>query len=265
MHDKLLNMLETLSTYLQLFEEWMELFPAQDYTQLVDCITKTCGEFVAFLFEAIRYFRKPAIGTFSLVRSESLTTANENIVNFLRVLFSPGLHDRFAKCEEKIKLYTRHLDLQITTAGLKSSKNRDQEMLDLLQKSAAKPSAPPAVAFPFRFLQNCIRNDQFFGQQNHVDKLDSHFSAKNSRLSTRSMVIHGLGGCGKSSLAKEYMYLRFDSYKVILWLYADASSKLNVQYIHLARALGFTTAEAYAREAVLQWINHLSQLILPKV
>ncbi|KKZ61380.1 hypothetical protein EMCG_03986 [[Emmonsia] crescens] len=240
MHDKLLNMLETLSTYLRLFEEWMELFPAQDYSQLVDCITKTCGEFVAFLFEAIRYFRKPAI------------------VNFLRVLFSPGLHDRFAKCEEKIKLYTRHLDLQITTAGLKSSKNRDKEMLDLLQKSAAKPNAPPAVAFPFRFLQNCIRNDQFFGQQNHVDKLDSHFSAKNSRLSTRSMVIHGLGGCGKSSLAKEYMYLRFDSYKVILWLYADASSKLNVQYIHLARALGFTTAEAYAREAVLQWINHLT-------
>ncbi|OJD10865.1 hypothetical protein AJ78_08235, partial [Emergomyces pasteurianus Ep9510] len=240
MHDKLLGMLETLSTYLQLFEEWINLFPAQDYTQLADCIRKTCTEFVAFLFEAIRYFQKPAF------------------VNIFRVLFSPGLHDRFSKCEYKIKLYTRHLDLQITTAGFKSSKYRDQQMLDLLQKSAAKPSAPPTVVFPFRFLQNCIRNDQFFGQRNYIAQLDSHLSAKKSAFSMRSVVIHGLGGCGKSSLAKEYMYIRFERYKVILWLYADAASKLNIQYIHLARALGFTTAETYAREAVLQWINHLS-------
>ncbi|OAX81827.1 hypothetical protein ACJ72_03830 [Emergomyces africanus] len=232
MHDKLLDMLETLSTYLQLFEEWINLFPAQNYTQLADCIRKTCIEFVAFLFEAI--------------------------LNIFRVLFSPGLHDRFSRCEEKIKLYTRHLDLQITTAGFKSSKNRDQQMLDLLQKSAAKPSAPPAVVFPFRFLQNCIRNDQFFGQRTHMAQLDSHFSAKNSGLSMRSVVIHGLGGCGKSSLAKEYMYIHYENYKVILWLYADAASKLNIQYIHLARSLGFTTSETYAREAVLQWINHLS-------
>jgi GTPase SAR1 family protein len=34
-----------------------------------------------------------------------------------------------------------------------------------------------------------------------------------------SIVIHGLGGFGKSSIALEYIYRYYDDYPVILWLY----------------------------------------------
>lgn len=194
---------------------------------------------------------------------------NFGTVNALRILFSPGLEDRFSKCDCRIQRQTRHLHLQVNTAGLKSSHRRDQDMLKLLQASVLTPFAPPSVAFPFRFIQNCVRNDQFFGRKSHVVELENILSVDYSPgngIGMKSVVIHGLGGCGKSSVAKEYMYSHFQSYHVVLWLYADTKSKLETQYIHLARALGMSEAERHAREGIMQWINHLSsQAHFPRI
>ncbi|KAH7310955.1 hypothetical protein BKA65DRAFT_543012 [Rhexocercosporidium sp. MPI-PUGE-AT-0058] len=248
-HDKVLEMLETLSVYFSLFEEWTNLFPASDYSQLAECIKRTLREFVAFIVEAILYFQR------------------HPFFNTLRVMFSPGLEGRFSKYDQRIQRQTRNLDLYLNTAGLNSSHiryqdtlKRDQDMLRLLQASTIKSIASPTVVFPFRFLQNCVRNDRFFGHTEDVAKLDTMFSARGASPtshSTRSVVIHGLGGCGKSSVAKEYMYSHLHDYHVVLWLYADTSSKLETQYIHLARALGISGVEGHACEAVMQWINHL--------
>jgi hypothetical protein len=55
-------MLESLSVYLALFEKWTDLFPGSDYVDLTETIKKTCGEFVAFLVQAIRYFQRSSFG-----------------------------------------------------------------------------------------------------------------------------------------------------------------------------------------------------------
>jgi hypothetical protein len=248
-------MLETLSTYLPLFETWAKLFPTTDYTQLAKCIKSTCSDFVAFLVEAILYFQR---ASFCIYASNPLECNNAykcNLVNTLRIIASTGLEGEFSKCEEKIKRRTRQLDLHVTTVGLQSSQRRDQDIMKFLQASTLNHNAPPAVTLPFRFLQNCIRDDQFFSRCKCVEELDSHLSRRERTM--QSVVIHGLGGCGKSSVAKEYMYLRFMDYNVVLWLYADASSKLDTQCIQLARALGIKTDEGHAHEAILHWINHL--------
>lgn len=123
-----------------------------------------------------------------------------------------------------------------------------------LETSTLNPDAPPVIALPFRFLQNCIRNDQFLSRHKYTKQLDTYFFSGSSQpnAAMQSVVIHGLGGCGKSSVAN------FEKYRVILWLYADTASKLDTQCINLARVLGIKTPESHAREAVLQWINHLS-------
>lgn len=147
----------------------------------------------------------------------------------------------------------------IATAAIKASHKHDIHILDILQTSHAAPASPPVplpVSFPFRFLQNCIRNDQFFGREEQMTRLDSIFSQPYAQ-SIQSVVIHGLGGSGKSSLAKEYMYRRMGRYDVVLWVHADNVSKLNTQFISLARALGIFTHEGQAREAVLHFINNL--------
>lgn len=65
-NDKVLDMLETLSIYLPLFEEWTKLFPLSDYSQLADCIKRTLCEFVDFIVEAIVYFQRHPFRKYSL-------------------------------------------------------------------------------------------------------------------------------------------------------------------------------------------------------
>lgn len=155
-----------------------------------------------------------------------------------------------------MELYTKHIDRMIATADIKASRKHEFHILDILQTSSVTPPVPLPVLFPFRFLQNCIRNDQFFGRVKQMALLDSIFSQPCVQ-NIQSVVIHGLGGSGKSSLAKEYMYRRMDIYDVVIWVYADSTSKLNTQFISLARALGIFTHESQAREAVLHFINNL--------
>jgi GTPase SAR1 family protein len=74
----------------------------------------------------------------------------------------------------------------------------------------------------------------------------------------RSVFIHGLGGCGKSSIAKQYMYRHLDTrrYQVVLWFYADEREKFNTLFIHLTRQLDIPFEETSAHMAVLHWINN---------
>jgi hypothetical protein len=86
---------------------------------------------------------------------------------------------------------------------------------------------------------------------------------RNPRLA--SVVIHGLGGLGKSSVALEYMYRHWDAYSVILWLYAGNRAKLDSQFVQLARLLGLPVEIGNvnnSREAVVHWIIHLGMIFL---
>ncbi|KAL4860970.1 hypothetical protein BDV12DRAFT_204504 [Aspergillus spectabilis] len=250
LHDSIIQMLETLCAYLSLFEKWTVIFPASDYSDLAESIKKTCFAFVAFLVAGILYFRR------------------SSFVNLLRVLFVPSLQDKFSKCKIQIDHHTRFVKLQLDTAGLQENQNHKKEITRLLQTTPQQTTAI-RVSFPFRFLQNCIRNDQFFGREAQLDQLHSYLTtppqgtgagAGGARM--RSVVIHGLGGCGKSSVAKEYMYRQMNRYDVVLWLYADSTAKLDSQYIVLASSLGIKVPESRAVVAVSQWITHLTGTIL---
>jgi hypothetical protein len=197
-------------------------------------------------------------------------------------LFSPSLESRFSQCEARIKSQTEHLDREVATAGLEWTQKRDEEarerdedakrvvqktgenIMKLIQETAP-PTSVPATTFPFRFVQHCPRNNTFFGREDYMSILDSRLGITGTIDASymRSIVIHGLGGCGKSSIAKEYMYRHYDSgkYEVILWMYADSIGKLGTQFIHIARQLKIKTNESDARDAVLHWINNLGKFV----
>ena len=58
---KVLSMFEKLSIYLPLFETWARLFPEAEYSELSECLKETCVHFIAFIVNAIKYLRRPAI------------------------------------------------------------------------------------------------------------------------------------------------------------------------------------------------------------
>ncbi|RYN36471.1 hypothetical protein AA0119_g12327 [Alternaria tenuissima] len=257
--EGVLRQLEAVSKHLQLFDRWLKLFPTDTYEQLSRSIQETCSEFFNFILEAIMYFRKPPCW------------------NAIKTLFTPGIEARFAEYETKISNRTGWLRLEVETATAEAAQKRGKEAKklneatqgmiekkgdDIIQsiEKYANAEKHPKVLFPFRFVQNCPRNNGFFDRNDYMIQLERFMHTNSNRGPERlkSVVIHGLGGCGKSSVAREYMYRHFDSgrYKVILWFYADEQEKLKTQFIHLARQLGIPFEETTAHISVLHWINN---------
>lgn len=204
----------------------------------------------------------------------------------LKLILSPNLESRFASHKTRLESSIKHLHDELHTTGLEDSQRRMRRISD----SVTSRSLPINVSRHFSFLQNTIRNHHFFGRQECMDELDSclasgstmnegsraqpwptesvhdpaseapawkepHPHATASSRHICSVVIYGLGGCGKSSVAKEYMFRRRDSYDIVLWFYADGQEKLETQFWNVARTLCLTTTETDARENVLRWLD----------
>ncbi|KAI9694917.1 MAG: hypothetical protein M1822_000534 [Bathelium mastoideum] len=162
-----------------------------------------------------------------------------------------------------MEFHTRHIDLQIKTASLQTAEMRHKDVRTLLEARGYSVGSALELRRPFHFLQNSIRNDRFFGRTEILETIQDTLEVRPSastfaRSATSGIVLHGLGGCGKSSVAREYMYQRINDYKVILWLYADTREKLDTQFITLSRLLGGESGSAdYCVQWVKHWISHL--------
>ncbi|KAK3944663.1 hypothetical protein QBC46DRAFT_350391 [Diplogelasinospora grovesii] len=246
-HEKIVAMLETLSVYLPLFETWRRLFPKESFTDLSNRMRITCVRFVAFLVQAIKFLRR--------------NTAS----NMLLSIVLPSLETRFTDAEQDIKRQTDHLRIQIQTAEAESAQARHLVIHDMLRTATGnmeRQRAKPTVTLPFRYIHHCIRNPKFFGREAELTDLHAKLAPgrvdhPDSSTELCSVVLYGMGGLGKSSIAIEYMYRYFDTYDVIIWMFADKQDKLEAQFVQLARFLGLIVDDGRtdkAHEDVLHWI-----------
>jgi len=93
---------------------------------------------------------------------------------------------------------------------------------DLQTLSPAVPSLPRAPLHNLPF----PRNPKFFGREAELAAIDATLAASGDSLPFRSIVLYGLGGVGKSQVALEYAYRRFNNYQAVFWL--DAATDLSL-------------------------------------
>lgn len=140
-------------------------------------------------------------------------------------------------------------------------------MTELVQSTSAIQS-PSDVrgTTPFKFLQCCTRNHDFWGREDEIAILRRQLAcglASKADVKQTSIVLHGSGGFGKSALALEYLYRDFETYPVILWLYAEKKERLDTQFIQVARLLGLCKDGNNADdsvELVQHWITKLGEV-----
>lgn len=174
----------------------------------------------------------------------------------IRTAFSPSFQQQFKNSEAKIESITKVLVLHVETAGICSSMRRDQEISRLLSVIADNVSGRLAVRLPVRFLQVMPRNDRYFERGLAMDQMALLLKDQCSRLS--SVALHGAVGCGKSSIATEYVHRNLDIYQAVVCLDAGDRVKLDTQIVQLARYLGFATQEEDAstsRNLVMEWFS----------
>ena len=171
------------------------------------------------------------------------------------------------------------LTLQIHTADFEASQRRHIAMQELIEASPAfQPPKSPKCKSPFRFLQYCAQKHDCYGREIEINLLRKYLSAglitqvdpeqaqAEQGDPTRTggkqagVVLSGLGGVGKLSVALEYLYREFYTYPVILWLYVEKKERLDSQFVQMARMLDLCAHSGdvdESRELVQHWITEL--------
>jgi hypothetical protein len=75
------------------------------------------------------------------------------------------------------------------------------------------------------------KNKGFFGRTDILKTIDEHLYPTTGPAALRSLVLHGLGGVGKTQIALAYAYSKLDEIDAVFWIPAEQE---------LSRQQGFT-------------------------
>jgi hypothetical protein len=64
-------------------------------------------------------------------------------------------------------------------------------------------------------------NPAFTGRAAELEKLNKEFQTAGEMAVTQTVVVHGLGGVGKTQLAVEYAWKHLGNYDAVFWVKAD--------------------------------------------
>ena len=133
-----------------------------------------------------------------------------------------------------------------------------------LQASQAA-GAVKAPAGQTRFFENAPPRDlNFTGREPVLEMLHDHLDAAREPAMVRQVVIHGLGGIGKTSLAAEYAHRRANDYSGVWWARAAQRTLLVESLADLAGRLDpALAAEADHEKAAIAGLARLARFRKP--
>lgn len=126
--------------------------------------------------------------------------------------------------------------------------------------------APHEVKLPCYFLHSYVRNAEFSGRDDILDRLDDVLLLSQEQRShgvsqPHSIVLSGLGGIGKTQCALEYAFSRQHKFDAVLWAHADTAAKLDESYSQISVSLGLEGASkagdrVISRNLVMEWLSN---------
>ena len=103
-------------------------------------------------------------------------------------------------------------------------------------------------------------NPTFFGRENILDEIERFLQPSNPHNSFSSVLLHGLGGMGKTQTALKYAHSQVDVVDGVFWVLAENDTALANAYSDLAtNVLKLPVADSSRRTehrvAVLDWFQ----------
>jgi tetratricopeptide (TPR) repeat protein len=110
-------------------------------------------------------------------------------------------------------------------------------------------------------------NPHFKGRQSELCWLRERLSTA-EKMPSRPLVLHGLGGVGKTQIAVEYAWQERAQYDAVLWVEGDTPENLHANVAALAGPLGLgldaadTPEESVRLDAVIKWLRQHRRWLL---
>ena len=111
------------------------------------------------------------------------------------------------------------------------------------------------------------KNDQFTGRHAFLAQLHTKLWEGGSRESSHRVILHGLGGVGKTQIAVQYAHTQQDAYGGVFWVSAVDDATLLTGFQEIAKRSGCINDigaldQAEIATRVLSWLNAQNQWLL---
>lgn len=208
-------------------------------------------------YAAVPFVRK--ISSPKLVSEEEV---NGNItVNIFASLWSSKAR-KIAESIKKVGHHGRLVDLESAASKMELDETRQTQIHALLTK--LESPTPPTARTPCYHLPT-IPNPGFFGREDELQACRVILSPSLSRGPPRCLALYGIGGVGKTSVARQFADEQMKRRTVILWLASDDKIRLLQSYSDAAKSLGLPdSSPVNQREAVKAFLASTGEFLSPK-
>ncbi|CAG8899390.1 unnamed protein product [Penicillium egyptiacum] len=172
---------------------------------------------------------------------------------------------------------TSELAQEVEQCALTGPSNKATEGISLsgveLVSSTPKSDIAKPVHLPCFVLNTHSANKDFCGRQDILERLATELLPSKNTVTASSgalkqFALCGLGGIGKTEIAREFVRRHKDSFDAVFWVVADEIAKLDNHYQQISLALGLEDSsecksQVVSREIVKGWLanpqKHISE------
>lgn len=149
------------------------------------------------------------------------------------------------------------VDQEANTIRLKAESGRHVELVEAMESLGKSPHSTEIDTFHYVPYN---RPKQFFGRETELESMHEELSIA-AKHRSRCVLLHGLGGIGKSRLAMEYIEQHRNDYGAVIWIPADNGVKVQQALAEVARQLQLVAIDEndalQAQRKVSRWLSSL--------
>ncbi|KAH0544775.1 hypothetical protein FGG08_001142 [Glutinoglossum americanum] len=232
-----LDMLEEISWSLPRFTTYEQTLPMDESFE--SSLVAAYTEMTCFCARTINFFRShPHSNFISLLI---------NIVKdpLLRKGW-PQLSDDFQRTITRLKRLSQIVETEAEAARMRLEGERHTEVLSVMKAFGDKPKKD---VLPCYYLPPSI-GEKLIGRENELSQVADALDPKEGNPQRKSLAVCGMGGVGKTTIARRYANIARDRYDAVFWISADNMTKMTQNFLEVAQKLELVPGNRKTEDAV---------------
>ncbi|WEW58349.1 hypothetical protein PRK78_003817 [Emydomyces testavorans] len=237
----ILDMLEEISSLLPRFATYEETLPVDEAFE--SALVEAYTEMICFCAQAIKFLRKNPRREW--VPSPFSDVFLMHIGSLIRNAWAQFRND-FPKTISSLKQHTQTVETEADAARTRAEKERHAEVLSLMKTfkdHKVKEDVLPCYHMPFHL------SERFIGREDELRRLKNALDPQKGGRQNRSLALYGMGGVGKTAIARQYANTARNQFDAIFWISADNIIKMAQDFLDIAQKLKLVPEDRKSEDA----------------